>query len=155
MLARSLLLAKASWLASSYHLEIRSWCSFFSQSVTVFQFRRDIDAFYEPYFATKETRYNEMYFCVDHEMVRHFESDLRFIIPSSASREALQSRLVLAASSTHIRCPSPCDVPWPKVLPTQDNSSQVFNRTNLGIVWPPTLLELAGVGSSWLEFGQA
>ena len=51
-------------------LEIRTTDHLPFVCATVFQFRRDIDAVYEPYFVTKETRYNEVYFCVDHEMVR-------------------------------------------------------------------------------------
>ena len=45
--------------------------------------------------------------------------------------------------------------PGQRVLPTQANSSQVHNFDGVGIVWPPTWLELARVGSSWLEFDQA
>ena len=39
--------------------------------------------------------------------------------------------------------------PWPNGTA---NSGQVFNLMELGIVSPPTWLELAGVGSSWLEW---
>ena len=38
------------------------------------------------------------------------------------------------------------------VLPTQ---AKFATSMELGIVWPPTWLELARVGSSWLEFDQA
>ena len=42
--------------------------------------------------------------------------------------------------------------PGQTVFPTQANFT---TSMELGIVWPPTWLELARVGSSWLEFDQA
>ena len=42
--------------------------------------------------------------------------------------------------------------PWPNGPPTR---AKFTTSMELGIIWPPTWLELARVGSSWLEFDQA